>query len=109
LAGIGSVGAGNSSAIIVADQAARSGHLCNFAWHIAFNSRHRFDWLRMKMETRKMLIRLFGAAALCFALFPGCADTKQAKQTDSKSILQKAESDRGIHGEVGVMYGRGMH
>jgi len=56
-----------------------------------------------------MLIRLLGAVALCFALVPGCADTKQAKQTDSKSILQKAESDHQIHGEIGVMYGRGMH
>lgn len=62
----------------------------------------------MKVKTGKMLIRLLGAMAVCFALF-GCADTKQAKQTDSKSILRKAESDRQIHGEIGIMYGRGMN
>lgn len=55
-----------------------------------------------------MLIRLLGAVALCFALFPGCAGTKQAKQTDSNSILRKADSDRQVHGEIGIMYGRGM-
>jgi hypothetical protein len=61
------------------------------------------------MDTRKMLIRFLGAAALCFALLPGCADTKQTNQTDSKSILRKAESDQQVHGEIGIMYGRGMH
>ena len=60
------------------------------------------------METRKILIRFLGAAALCFALFAGCADTKQVKQTDSQSILRKADSDQQVHGEIGVMYGRGM-
>ena len=52
-----------------------------------------------------MLIRLLGAAALCCALLWGCANTKQAEQTDSKSILRKAESGSEIHGEVGVTYG----
>lgn len=60
------------------------------------------------MEPRKMLIRLLSAAAFCFALLPGCADTRQATQTDSKSILRKADSDQQVHGEIGVMYGRGM-
>jgi hypothetical protein len=62
----------------------------------------------MKIETGKMLIRLLGAAAVCFALFAGCAGTKQVKQTDSPSILRKADSDQQVHGEIGVMYGRGM-
>jgi hypothetical protein len=52
-----------------------------------------------------MLIRLLGAAALCCALLSSCAITNQAEQTDSKSILRKADTDQGIHGEVGAMYG----
>jgi hypothetical protein len=52
-----------------------------------------------------MLIRLLGAATLCFALLSGCANTKQAEQSDSKSILRKADSGQEIHGEVGAMYG----
>ena len=51
-----------------------------------------------------MLIRLLGAAAL-FPLLSGCANTKQAEQIDSKSILRKADSGQEIHGEVGAMYG----
>jgi len=54
-----------------------------------------------------MLIRLLGAVALSCALLSGCANTKQAAQTDSKSILQKADSGPEIHGEVGMMYGSG--
>ncbi len=53
----------------------------------------------------QMLIRLLGAAALCCALLSSCANTKQAEQTDSKSILRKADSGQEIHGEVGAMYG----
>ena len=56
-----------------------------------------------------MLIRLLGAATLCFALLSGCASTKQAQQDDSKSILRKADSSQEIHGEVGAMYGAGVH
>ena len=52
-----------------------------------------------------MLIRLLGAAALCYALLSSCANTKQAEQDDSKSILRKANSGSEIHGEVGAMYG----
>jgi uncharacterized lipoprotein YajG len=36
--------------------------------------------------------------------FAGCA-TKS--DTDSNSMIQKQESDHQIHGEAGVMYGRG--
>ena len=35
----------------------------------------------------------------------GCADTKQAAQADSNSVLQKPESDYEVHGEMGAMYG----
>jgi hypothetical protein len=52
-----------------------------------------------------MLIRLLGAAALCYALLPSCANTKQAEQDDSTSILRKADSGQEIHGEVSAMYG----
>jgi len=52
-----------------------------------------------------MLIRLLGAAALSCALLSGCANTKQTAQTDSNSILRKADSGPEIHGEVGAMYG----
>jgi len=41
--------------------------------------------------------------AFC-SLLSGCADTKQASQSDSNSVLQQ-ESDHEVHGEVGVMYG----
>ena len=34
----------------------------------------------------------------------GCA-TSQTSQADSNSIMQKADSGREVHGEVGVMYG----
>jgi hypothetical protein len=52
-----------------------------------------------------MLIHLLGAAALYCALLSGCANTKQAEQADSKSILRKADTGSEIHGEVGAMYG----
>jgi hypothetical protein len=38
------------------------------------------------------------------SLLSGCADTKQASQSDSNSVLQQ-ERDHEVHGEVGVMYG----
>ena len=38
-------------------------------------------------------------------LLSGCADTSQAPQADSDSVLRKPDSDREVHGEVGVMYG----
>jgi len=52
-----------------------------------------------------MLIRLVALVFFCFSLLPGCANTKQAEQADSKSILRKADSGQEIHGEVGVIYG----
>jgi hypothetical protein len=52
-----------------------------------------------------MFTRLFAIAVLCLALFPGCANTKQAQQDDSKSILRKADGGHEIHGEVGLIYG----
>jgi hypothetical protein len=49
--------------------------------------------------------RLFAILITSWSLLSGCADTKQAAQGDSNSILRKSESDHEVHGEVGVMYG----
>jgi uncharacterized lipoprotein YajG len=40
--------------------------------------------------------------------FAGC-ETSQKSQADSNSIMQKADSSREVHGEVGVMYGASAH
>jgi hypothetical protein len=52
-----------------------------------------------------MLARAFVILIASWSLLSGCADTKQAAQADSNSILRKPESDHEVHGEVGVMYG----
>jgi hypothetical protein len=52
-----------------------------------------------------MVVRLLVAFIASWALLSGCADTKQAAQTDSNSVLRQQESDHEVHGEVGVMYG----
>jgi hypothetical protein len=52
-----------------------------------------------------MLVRLLVILIASWSLLSGCADTKQATQTDSDSILQKPDSDHEVHGEVGAMYG----
>jgi len=52
-----------------------------------------------------MLVRLLVILTASWSLLAGCADTKQATQTDSDSILQKSDSDHEVHGEVGAMYG----
>jgi uncharacterized lipoprotein YajG len=53
----------------------------------------------------KMVIRLLVALIASWSLLSGCADTKQAAQSDSNSVLRQQESDHEVHGEVGVMYG----
>jgi hypothetical protein len=53
----------------------------------------------------KMLVRLFVILIASWSLLSGCADTKQAAQADSNSILREPESDHEVHGEVGAMYG----
>jgi hypothetical protein len=54
------------------------------------------------MSMRFLLLLVF-----CLALLPGCANTKQTQQADSKSIMREADPGHDIHGEVGVMYGSG--
>jgi hypothetical protein len=49
--------------------------------------------------------RLLVILIASWSLFYGCADTKQAAQADSNSVLHQQESDHEVHGEVGVMYG----
>jgi hypothetical protein len=53
----------------------------------------------------KMFVRLFVILIASWSLLSGCADTKQAAQADSNSILREPESDHEVHGEVGAMYG----
>jgi len=53
----------------------------------------------------KMLVRLLVILIASWSLFSGCADTRQAAQADSDSVLRQQESDHEAHGEVGVMYG----
>jgi hypothetical protein len=50
-----------------------------------------------------MLVRALAILIASWSLLSGCADTKQAAQSDSNSVLRKQESE--VHGEVGVMYG----
>ncbi|HEY6111045.1 MAG TPA: hypothetical protein VIV62_00885 [Chthoniobacterales bacterium] len=56
------------------------------------------------------IINLFRIACVLVTIlmvivfFAGCA-TSQTSQADSNSTMQKADSSREVHGEVGVMYG----
>ena len=52
-----------------------------------------------------MLVRPFVILIAFWSLLSSCADTKQASQSDSNSVLRQQESDHEVHGEVGVMYG----
>ena len=52
-----------------------------------------------------MVVRLLMALIASCSLLSGCADTKQASEGDSDSILRKSDSDHEVHGEVGAMYG----
>jgi uncharacterized lipoprotein YajG len=54
-----------------------------------------------------MLPRVFVplSGLLSIALLAGCANQKQAQQSDSSSIIREPESPHEVHGEVGVMYG----
>jgi hypothetical protein len=54
---------------------------------------------------RKMPVRMLVILIAAWSLFSGCADTKQASEGDSDSILRKSDSDHEVHGEVGAMYG----
>jgi hypothetical protein len=55
-----------------------------------------------------MVVRLLVALIAFWSLLSGCADTKQAAQADSNSILSEPESDHEVHGEVGAMYGHSL-
>jgi len=52
-----------------------------------------------------MFARFFVILIASGALLSSCAETKQDSQADSNPILRKSDSDREVHGEVGVMYG----
>jgi hypothetical protein len=58
-----------------------------------------------KIEMEDVFTRTFVIFISALSLFSGCADTKQAAQADSNSVLQKPASDYEVHGEVGAMYG----
>jgi uncharacterized lipoprotein YajG len=60
---------------------------------------------RLQNRHSKMVVRLLVALIASWSLLSGCADTKQAVQADSNSVLRQQESDHEVHGEVGVMYG----
>ena len=60
---------------------------------------------RLQNRHSKMVVRLLMALIASWSLLSGCADTKQAVQADSNSVLRQQESDHEVHGEVGVMYG----
>ena len=52
-----------------------------------------------------MLVRAFVILIASWSVLSGCADTKQAAQADSNSVLRQQENDHEVHGEVGAMYG----
>ena len=58
-----------------------------------------------KIEIGNVLARTFIIFISVWSLLSGCADTKQAAQADSNSILREPENDHEVHGEVGAMYG----
>ena len=60
---------------------------------------------RLQDRHSKMLVRAFVILIASWSLLSGCADTKQAAQADSNSVLRQPESDHEVHGEVGVLYG----
>ena len=60
---------------------------------------------RLQNRHSKMVVRLLVALIASWSLLSGCADTKQAVQADSNSVLRQQESDHEVHGEVGVLYG----
>ena len=52
-----------------------------------------------------MLIRLLTMVPVSFGLLCGCANTKQAAQTDSKSMIREPDTGHEVHGEIGFMCG----
>src|SRR5207247_7969802 len=68
-------------------------------------SRLQIDLRMKKIEMGNVLARACVIFISVWSLLSGCADTKQAAEADSNSILRKTETDHEVHGEVGVMYG----
>jgi hypothetical protein len=60
---------------------------------------------RLQNRHSKMPVWAFVILIAFWSLLSGCADTQQAAQSDSNSVLRQQESDHEVHGEVGVMYG----
>jgi hypothetical protein len=58
-----------------------------------------------RIEMRNMPVRMLVILIAAWSLLSGCADTKQASEGDSDSILRNSDSDHEVHGEVGAMYG----
>jgi len=52
-----------------------------------------------------MVMRVLVVLIAFWSLLSGCADTTQASDGDSNSILRKQDNDHEVHGEVGAMYG----
>jgi hypothetical protein len=46
------------------------------------------------------------AILMMIAFFAGCENTKPAGQAGESGIIQEPDSSRGVHGEVGAIYGR---
>ena len=67
--------------------------------------RLQFDLRIEKIEMGNVLVRGFMILLSVWSLLSGCADTKQASDSDSSSVLSKQENDHEVHGEVGAMYG----
>jgi len=68
-------------------------------------SRLQFDLRIEKIKMGNVFVREFVILISVWSLLSGCADTKQAAQADSNSVLRQSESEHEVHGEVGVMYG----
>ncbi len=71
-------------------------------------SQVQIDLRMKKIEIGNVLARAVIIFISVWSLLSGCADTKQAAQADSNSILREPESDHEVHGEVGAMYGHSV-
>ena len=69
-------------------------------------SRLQFDLPIEQIEMANVLVREFVILIASWSLLSGCAETKQAGESDSNPALQ--QGDHEVHGEMGVMYGHTM-
>jgi hypothetical protein len=86
-------------------RAIESGQLARVVGGWDQRSWRQVDLRIKKIEMGNVLARARVIFISVWSLLSGCADTKQAAEADSNSILRKTESDHEVHGEVGVMYG----